>query len=80
MTPTNRQDLENATAAIGAAISTLKLAEPVMVRFLVEGPTADTRAAGSVVTPIFRAAVEFMRVHDHQIRLARAALEKVTHG
>jgi hypothetical protein len=78
MTPTSRQDLSNATAAIGAAISALKLAEPVMMRFLGEAPTDETRAVGSIVTPIFRAAAKLLRVHEFQMRLARAALEKVT--
>lgn len=72
------QDLENATAAIGAAISMLKLAEPVMTRFLAEGPTAETRAVAGIVTPIFRKAAELVRVHEFQMRLARAALDKVT--
>lgn len=80
MTPVTRQDIENATAAVGAAISALSIAEPVMARMLDDRYPidADANASAALMFPVFRAAAYLVRVYEFQARLAAAAPAKAT--
>lgn len=63
-----RQDLDNAAALVEAAVRLLQQAKPVMERTLAEGPHGLGTAAATLA-PIFRQALELVRVHD-RVRLA----------
>lgn len=76
-----RQDLDNTAALVEAAVRLLQQAKPVMERargtikeLEPENPAVHTMCV--IMWPIFRAAAELVRVHEFQMRLARAALEK----
>lgn len=38
---------------------------------------SERRAASALVTPLFEAALSFLRIHDEQTKRANAALDKV---
>lgn len=86
------QKLIAAGQAVSTAVMILRMELPTMEAFLREGraienfghivdPTlyrdSERRAASSVVTPLFEAAVAFVNAHDDQIARSRAALERV---
>ncbi len=87
-----RQKLEEANAAITTAALLLDQARPTFEQFMKESramenigfivdPTlaknSERAATEALLKPLYRAALDFLRVHDTQIAAARAALQKV---
>jgi hypothetical protein len=87
------EQLQSAAQAVSTAVMVLRMEEETFKSFLEEhrkmenfGPILDPtlfrdptrRAVSAVVEPLFRAAVDFLRVYDAHATRARQALEKVT--
>lgn len=92
--PDARSELESANAAITTAAMVLAAHRDLFERFLKEvcdmdnfghivNPTlyrdSERLAMSALLTPLYRAALDFLAVHDRQIAAAKVALEKV-HG
>lgn len=87
-----RRELESANAAITTAAMLLGAERDLFERFLKEerdmenfghivDPTLwkdpERRAVSALLEPLYRAALDFLAVHDRQIAAAKSALEKV---
>jgi hypothetical protein len=90
--PDPRRELESANAAITTAAMLLSAERDLFERFLKEArdmenfghivnPTLyrdpERRAMSALLAPLYKAALDFLAVHDRQIAEAKAALEKV---
>lgn len=88
-----KAELNAAAVAISTAATVLKLNVPVMERFLKEcrdmenfgyllHPTlakdSERQAVSALMEPLFKAAVEFVKLHDAQASRAKDALAKVS--
>lgn len=91
-----RHQLEAANAAITTAVLLLSAERATFERFMKEsrdmesfGPILNTslfmsserQATEALLKPLYKAALDFLRVHEAQMAAARSALEKVkAHG
>lgn len=90
---TPREQLEAAAQSVAVAVTILKAEMPTIEAYLKEARDLDNfghivdptlfrdptrRALNSVVEPLFKAAVAFVKAHDEQIARSKAALEKVS--
>lgn len=71
-----RRQMDEANATISTAVSMLRAVKPTLL-----DPTlfnsAERRATAVFLTPIYRAALDFIQAYDTAVASATAALEKV---